>query len=177
MSTADRDAFGHWLSGFTDGEACFFLGVRIQRNYAFGICSFQLHLRSDDRPILEDIKAFWGAGTIISAAPQLKTSPKSNWQTCYRVNRLSAMLHILIPHFEKYPLRSKKQQDFMIWKEAVYMHYHISLKKTRTKWTKTEFKHFQSLRDMLRAQRKFEAPSESVIPPKASCRESQQTMW
>jgi hypothetical protein len=178
MFPSDRDAFGHWLSGFADGEACFFLGLRIARYKEVGFSTFAIHLRSDDMDILENIMTFWNAGSIVEGHGTTKRSLNAKRQARFRVYRLSELIQVVIPHFEKYPLRAKKLHDFMIWKEGVAMLYGISRKPSgKYKWTKSELDRFKQIHMTLREQRKFQSADLAVAPPKASNHEHQQTMW
>ena len=49
----------------------------------------------------------------------------------YRVTTLNDIFNIIIPHFDKYPLKTKKQLDYLLFKEAVLLmlnNEHINLK-------------------------------------------------
>src|SRR2546430_15628545 len=43
----------------------------------------------------------------------------NNKAMLYQVRNLSDITKIIIPHFEKYPLITKKQSDFLLFKEIV----------------------------------------------------------
>jgi hypothetical protein len=110
------DAFGYWLSGFTDGEGCFHGRVVPSRQKSSIIVSFSIALRADDLRILEEIRQALGVGGIYPVP-----SREENWQPqyMYSVNDKKDLAQVIIPHFEKYPLRSKKTRDFVIWKRLV----------------------------------------------------------
>lgn len=120
---SDREAFGHWLSGFTDGEGNFHLArhARVLKSgpskgfQAF----FRIGLRSDDREIVESIQSYWGCGHIYYTSKPNGKSLIQNPQIKYHVTDIASLMEIVVPHFEEFPLRAKKAADFSIWKEAV----------------------------------------------------------
>src|SRR5262245_20085151 len=120
-TSIDRDAFGHWLSGFADGESSFVL-------YAVSDASdgrreslravFRLSLRVDDAEIIELIRSFWNCGTLTyhaASGPSVNGKPVIS----FSISGIKDLVTVVIPHFERHPLRSKKQRDFAIWKEGV----------------------------------------------------------
>jgi hypothetical protein len=72
------DTFGHWLSGFTDGEGCFHGRVVPSRQKSSIIVSFSIALRADDLRILEEIRQALGVGGIYPVP-----SREENWQPQY----------------------------------------------------------------------------------------------
>src|SRR4051812_31491650 len=118
----DREAFGHWLSGFIDGEAHFGLFVdpaKKGHNLPSYRTPFRLSLRDDDIAILRLIQSFWHCGTIKFGANANPTAPNSKPIAYYSVHGLKDLKGILIPHFERYPLRAKKANDYILWKQGV----------------------------------------------------------
>jgi hypothetical protein len=122
----ERDAFGHWLSGFVDGEGCFGIYCYKQGKVEsfVGILSFEfsIQLREDDRAILEKIKAYFGCGTLAKgsrARSRSKGHPNARDQYKFSCRKIEDLTTKVVPHFEKYPLRSKKAGDFEIWKKAL----------------------------------------------------------
>lgn len=105
------DAFGHWLAGFVDGEGCFFIWLHGTDNQA---CILSVALRSDDRPILEEIQRRLGIGGIHDSHKRGNINPTSQW-----VVAKQSEVAQLVRLFDRYPLRAKKARDFMIWREAV----------------------------------------------------------
>jgi len=115
------DAFGHWIAGFTDGEG-HFDGIMIinQNGYRQLNMSFQINLRADDKPILEMIHNTLGVGHLFHRPRHPPTKP----QTLYVVRRTADLYHVIVPLFEKYPLRAKKRKDFEVWKRLIDIKYH-----------------------------------------------------
>jgi LAGLIDADG endonuclease len=113
-SDRDRDAFGHWLAGFCDGEGCFILSWRRSPRSVTGIAKFVIAPRDDDRPILEEIRAFLGCGTV-----HARFHHAGKPQSRISVPRVDDLANVVIPTFERFHLRAKKSRDFHIWCRGV----------------------------------------------------------
>jgi hypothetical protein len=70
---------------------------------------FFIHLHVKDLSILSEIKEFFGVGNISS----------NNKSALYQVNSLEDLINVIIPHFELYPLLTKKKADFLLFKLAI----------------------------------------------------------
>lgn len=162
----DHDSFGHWLSGFTDGEACFYLGcaktVRPLRNcpsvYHYNYAKFRIQLRADEFDILQSIQSYWNCGTIHFS----RKSGGINDQVAYSVSRIKDLFSVVVPHFCKYALHAKKRHDFAIWKDGIDILYKINLRRsghTRfSKWQKSEKEKYAFLVQLLNSGRKYKNP-------------------
>lgn len=173
-SDIDRDAFGNWLSGLVDGEGCFVLGWNEpsrDRTTRVPLARFSIQLRADDYRILEAIKSFWGCGTTHLRTKVSQRSPAY----AYIVSSKSSLHNILVPHFEKYPLRAKKQRDFVIWKRAVALCCRINSHPKRKRrgslsgwdrsWTAEAIAEFDYYWRTLRQQRQYQSPTPPLNPP------------
>ncbi|MDP3974677.1 MAG: LAGLIDADG family homing endonuclease [Candidatus Jorgensenbacteria bacterium] len=120
---------GDYIAGFVDGEGCFALKFRrdIRRErkgspeYFYWDIGFIISLRSDDREILEKIKETLQCGNVIV---------NRRGMAQYSVSKLDDLALKVVPFFEKYQLRAKKQHDFILWKESL-----VLLEKNRGKKT------------------------------------------
>ncbi len=154
----DRDHFGSWLSGFTDGEGSFTLGL--EKRTQTGVAQFVISLRNDDSPVLSLVQSYWMTGCLFNQVRHNGQNP----QTYYYVYGLPNLVKIVIPHFERYPLLAKKKRDFAIWKEAVEFMYAI-YKKPRVgrgnargihpKWNQANRDQFIEIRNHLHATRQY----------------------
>lgn len=113
-------AFGHWLSGFADGESMFVLReIYNPRKQLMYQGYFRITLRDDDAGILRLIQNYWACGNITFQDNARSTVPNANPVASYNVTRNSDLMTKVIPHFLSFPLFAKKRNDFFIWKEAV----------------------------------------------------------
>ena len=127
----DRHAFGHWLSGLTDGEGCFLLKVHhyaedhpLRPGQTCGISAqFDVQLRADDAPIIRLIHSFWACGTLIRTPGR---GGRERPLVRLQIKTWCDLATVLVPHFETYPLRAKKARDFAIWRQAVLLGHRVS---------------------------------------------------
>jgi len=112
MNNISKKLDPNWITGFTDAEGCFCIGISKRHNLKTGwfispIFSIELH--NKDIIVLEKIKLFFNCG---------RHSNNKNW-TKFIVTDLKSINNIIIPHFEKYPLITQKQGDFLLWKSII----------------------------------------------------------
>lgn len=105
----------YWVTGFTDGEGCFMINItKCETNkikWQIRSC-FQKKLHYKDKELLMKIKSFFNqVGTIV-------TNYNHNF-VVYKISSLNEITNIIIPHFEKYPLLTKKQSDYLLFKKIV----------------------------------------------------------
>ncbi len=111
-----------YVTGFIDGEGCFCLTVNTERKkrarkisvYRYWIVDFSIHLRSDDKLILIEIRDFLGGGRV-----NLIRKGRGQQEVHLSVRDRGVITSRLIPHLEQYPLQAKKKADFQLWREAV----------------------------------------------------------
>jgi hypothetical protein len=108
-----------YVSGFIDGEGCFSVSVHPHPSVRYGTrwliapC-FQTYQHRDNVEILERIREFFGCGRVSAKGPN------SNVLT-YSVYRRQDLESVIIPFFERYPLVSRKHEDFVKFREVVLM--------------------------------------------------------
>ena len=163
VSEIDKESFGHWLSGFTDGEGCFCIGHRIDDGSWVVTNLFQIGLRFDDVEILEKIKSYLNCGKIRYRKEQKIGNPSCT----FSVINTKDLSDKVIPFFSSYKLRAKKSKDFLVWKKAVEL---IQEVKSRPfsfslgrigmlpKWKETERKELEKLASDLRNTREYIPP-------------------
>lgn len=77
---------------------------------------FTISLNSRDTALLEKIQHFFGGiGTI--------SHRKKDNAVYFTVKSVKYLMNVIIPHFEKYPLLTKKSVDFELFKEIVTLMY------------------------------------------------------
>jgi len=98
----------NWVTGFVDAEGCFTVTIyennkskkrwEIERRF-----QIKLHIR--DKDLILQIKSFFNnVGRIWEG--------KNFIYFC--VSKISDILSVIVPHFNKYPLITKKQKDFLL---------------------------------------------------------------
>lgn len=111
--TVQNSTLSPWfISGFIDGEGCFYLNIYKDKSCSMGWAikpSLKISLNKKDIALLEKIKNFFGVGKIYK---QRENSVE------YRVQSLKD-LKIIISHIDKYPIITEKQVDYELFKKAV----------------------------------------------------------
>lgn len=110
-STNSTSFHPQYITGFSDAESSFFITF-IKNNkspvgYYIQLC-FQIGLHKKDMFLLESIKSYFGVGNILI---------KSKDKIIYQVTSIKD-LAVIICHFNKYPLNTKKRADFELFKMA-----------------------------------------------------------
>uniref|UniRef100_UPI0030E1934F hypothetical protein n=1 Tax=Dematophora necatrix TaxID=2751867 RepID=UPI0030E1934F len=101
-----------YITGFVDGEGCFSISIFKDSRRLTGwqvkpIFSISLH--NKDLNLLESIQRTFNVGKIYKHGVDSMQ---------YRVSSLNN-LQVIIKHFDKYPLITQKQGDYLLFKEAV----------------------------------------------------------
>lgn len=130
--------FGHYLAGLTDGEGCFVIAPNALNAFK---CQFLIHLRADDKPLLEWLREQSGLGNLYRGRREKIGGDQPSWR--WDVSRRRECLQ-LVALFEQFPLRSKKARDFALWAQAVRA------------WTRQDFGLMRELWIALKATRAFE---------------------
>ena len=102
----------NWVTGFVDAEGCFSVIIEISKDLKRKVkISFEINLHKKDTDILYKIQSFFGIGTVYT-----RQDKPISW---YRVTNIANINNVIIPHFTKYPLISKKMGDFLLWSKVV----------------------------------------------------------
>ncbi len=116
QETASRRLEPQWVVGFVDGEGCFC--VSIHRNpYVRQTRGWQLHpvfqvyQHERHRTVLEELRTFFGCGSIRPKGPNSSVST-------YSVDGLRDLDERIVPFFTRYPLRVKAS-DFAAFAQIV----------------------------------------------------------
>ena len=111
---------GNYLAGFADGEGCFYVGVHPNSNVTLGlqvIPEFHVSQNGERISVLRLFVDALGCGAIkrnASASSRDKTY-------VFVVKRHDDLYERVLPFFERFPLRSEKQQEFLKFAEVVEM--------------------------------------------------------
>ena len=141
-----RNLKPEWVSGFVDGEGCFFVGINTHPEMSAGyqvLPEFTVVQHKRDIGILYALKAFFGCGVI-------RTNHAA--RMAYRVRGVAHLSERILPFFEKYPLKTKKGIDFLKFRKIVLM------MKDRQHLTSEGIKSMQSLASQMnRGKEKIES--------------------
>jgi hypothetical protein len=100
------DLEAQWIAGFVDGEGCFHVGVNPHSDMKTGyqvLPEFTVVQHERDVQVLHALKAHFGCGVV---------RKNHGDRMAYRVRGMEHLLQLVIPFFEKHPLKTKKRQDF-----------------------------------------------------------------
>jgi hypothetical protein len=116
-----------WLLGFVDGEGCFSIGLTRQAGgdnragYRTGwqvSHSFVVVQGARSLDALHQLRKFFGVGAVY-ANRRHDNHKEHLWH--YVVGARDDLREIIIPFFERYPLRTSKRDDFLKFKRCVDM--------------------------------------------------------
>ena len=101
-----------FITGFTDGEACFCMSIPKNKTLKVGRqvqLYFQISLHKKDLALLEEIKKYFGVGVIY-----IRQGESVLFIVTSRID-----LKLIIEHFENFPLITDKGADFELFKKAL----------------------------------------------------------
>ena len=104
-----------WIVGFTDGEGCFHIAINKNKLMKLGyqvLPEFTIVQHKRDIQILHALKHYFGTGVIRQNNKQVM---------CYRVRNQEMLRTIIVPFFEKHPLKTKKRLDFIKFRRVLLM--------------------------------------------------------
>ena len=101
-----------WVVGFVDGEGCFYVGINPHSEMSIGyqvLPEFRVVQHERDVAVLYALKRFFRAGVV-----------RQNHADRYelRIRKISALMDV-VAFFEQHPLKTKKQQDFLKFRDVV----------------------------------------------------------
>lgn len=118
-----------WVVGFVDGEGCFSIcfvkqsdrkePLRMRRGYKTGyqiFHDFAVTQGAKSINSLKELKEFFGVGNI--HLNKRYDNHKEHLQR-YAVRKREDLLHIIIPFFRRYPMKTTKQADFEKFAQCV----------------------------------------------------------
>lgn len=104
-----------WIVGFVDGEGCFNLDVHLKSDMRWGLQmqpEFTVVQHERDIQILHALKHHYKCGTI-----GINRKDETSTRYHYRVKNVKDSMAIIIPFFEKHPLKTKKHIEFQRYRE------------------------------------------------------------
>lgn len=145
--------FGYWFSGLFDGEGCLFAAYT-KTEHILGI---QICLRADDLQILKDIKEKLGCGNLQTTTDKPNSQGyQSNPKSILSIRTSKDVYEILVPLFDKYPLRSKKRFQYPLWKKMAKEKYIYSMGgKSHLQWAEKAHKIWIKQVEQIRKLKKY----------------------
>ncbi len=95
-----------YISGFVDGEGCFCISFTPSKRHCYGWevrPSFSVSQNADRAEILNQLQELWDCGSI--------RPDRSDNTLKFEVRKIDDLVKNVLPHFQKYPLLSSKQDD------------------------------------------------------------------
>ena len=96
-----------FITGLFDAESSFVITILKNSKYKTGWnvqARVQIKMHEKDRALIKSIQDFFeGIGYI--------SKLNKNSTVEFRVSTLKDLVHVIIPHFDNYPLRTKKHSD------------------------------------------------------------------
>ena len=120
---------------------------------------FSLALRADDTKVIHGLKSYFDCGEVYNkeSSPALRHRGHVNPQKLFLVCKLDDLIEKVVPHFEAYPLQSKKQRDFEAWKSILfYIRENLSGTKGWTRRFPGQVAHLQQMCLTLSQGRSFD---------------------
>ena len=114
-SGLDMELDAGWVVGFVDGEGCFHVGINAHPEMTAGfqvLPEFTVVQHERDVQVLHGLKAYFGCGVV---------RKNHGDRMAYRVRSKEHLLQTIIPFFMKHPLRSKKNVDFLKFRDVLLM--------------------------------------------------------
>ena len=102
-----------YVTGFCDGEASFSITLSPRKDTWEVRPSFSVSQNKNSRGILYQLREFFNCGYV-------RPSKRDNTYK-YEVRKVGDLAQKIIPHFDKYPLRTEKQRNFKGLKKVVHL--------------------------------------------------------
>ena len=108
----------YWVMGFSDAESTFSVRIAKDLTRTLGlrilpVYSIELNIR--DIEVLYKIKKYFNVGSV-------KIRTRNGKSTgIYSVQSIKDLIDVIIPNFNKYPLITQKQADFILFSSIVHL--------------------------------------------------------
>ena len=104
-----------WVVGFVDGEGCFHVGINphVEMTAGFQVLpEFTVVQHQRDVQVLHALKGFFGCGVVrINHGDRM----------AYRVRGQEHLRQIIIPFFVKHPLKTRKNIEFLKFRDVLQL--------------------------------------------------------
>lgn len=112
-----------WVSGFTSGDGSFHLNLNQTSNRVSLRYSINLNIR--DIEVLKGLASYFNSlnkpNDLVDKFSLVKKINISNNTVSFQVTKLSDLIEVIIPFFEKYPIQGVKSLDFLEFKKVAIL--------------------------------------------------------
>lgn len=112
-SDCKNNSIDPWfITGLFDAESSFVVTILKNPRYKTGWnvqARVQIKMHERDRDLMIQIQKFFGGIGYIS-------NPNKNTTVEFRVSTINDIVNVIIPHFDNYPLLTKKYSDYVLFK-------------------------------------------------------------
>lgn len=115
-----------WIVGFVDGEGCFHLDVHIKKDMKWGLQmqpEFTVVQHEQDIQTLESLKSHFQCGSVT-----VNRKDETSTRYHFRVKNVQHAMKSIIPFFEQYTLKTKRNVEFKRYRRIVRLmneQYHL----------------------------------------------------
>jgi hypothetical protein len=116
----ERPGIEQWIVGFVDGEGCFSIAVVRNPGLRLGWQvqhEFSVTQAATSRDALELLREHFGCGTVLE---QQRNDNHRSSLLRFSVKRRRDLVDVVLPFFERYPLRTAKRRDFELFATAIH---------------------------------------------------------
>jgi len=134
----------NWVSGFADGEGCFFINIYKKKESVLGEgvnLVFKITQDKRNNELLTSFVEFFGCGGVYNQ------SPAGNVKD-FIVKKFSDLTQKIIPFFETFPLQGAKSKEFEDFKEAA------ELMKLKSHLTREGLEQIRAIKSRMNFKRK-----------------------
>ena len=106
-----------FITGLFDAEGSFVTTILNNSRYKTGWCvqaRIQIKMHEKDRALIQSIQEFFGGIGYIS-------KPNNTSTVEFRVTNIKNIVDVIIPHFDNYPLITKKYSDYILFKQIILL--------------------------------------------------------
>jgi NADH:ubiquinone oxidoreductase subunit K len=115
-SNCKNNSIDPWfITGLFDAESSFVVTILKNPRYKTGWnvqARVQIKMHERDRDLMTQIQKFFGGIGYIS-------NPNKNTTVEFRVSTMNDLVNVIIPHFDNYPLLTKKYSDYVLFKNII----------------------------------------------------------
>jgi hypothetical protein len=111
-----------FVTGLWDGEGCFQVRGNIRPGRVSNVSAgASLGLRADDVELVRLVARYFGVGRLTykhNHYPAITT--RACPQVIWVCTRSRDLLSAVVPHFDRYPPRGKKLDEYLLWRQIVH---------------------------------------------------------